>query len=143
MGHRVVHGAEEFTGSVLITDEVLETIERVAGLAPLHNPPNLAGIRAAQQALPRVPQVACFDTAFHTTIPPVAYTYALPYELCEQYRHPPLRLPRHVATATCPARGRVAGRGKDARQSASRAIWATAARWPPCGRGGASTRRWA
>jgi acetate kinase len=86
VGHRVVHGADEFTGSVLITDQVLATIERVAHLAPLHNPPNLAGIRAATRALPRAAQVACFDTAFHTTLPPVAYTYALPYMLCEQYR---------------------------------------------------------
>jgi acetate kinase len=86
VGHRVVHGADEFTGSVLINDQVLATIERVAHLAPLHNPPNLAGIRAATRALPRAAQVACFDTAFHTTLPPVAYTYALPYMLCEQYR---------------------------------------------------------
>ncbi len=86
VGHRVVHGADEFTGSVRITDQVLATIARVAHLAPLHNPPNLAGIRAAQRALPRAAQVACFDTAFHTTLPPVAYTYALPYMLCEQYR---------------------------------------------------------
>ncbi len=86
VGHRVVHGADEFTGSVLITDAVLAAIERVAHLAPLHNPPNLAGIRAAKHALPRAAQVACFDTAFHTTLPPVAYTYALPYMLCEQYR---------------------------------------------------------
>jgi acetate kinase len=86
VGHRVVHGADEFTGSMLITEQVLATIERVAHLAPLHNPPNLAGIRAAQRALPCAAQVACFDTAFHTTLPPVAYTYALPYTLCEQYR---------------------------------------------------------
>lgn len=86
VGHRVVHGADEFTGSVRITDPVLAAIERVAHLAPLHNPPNLAGIRAAQRALPRAAQVACFDTAFHATLPPVAYTYALPYMLCQQYR---------------------------------------------------------
>ena len=85
VGHRVVHGAESFTGSVLIDEAVIATIERVADLAPLHNPPNLIGIRAAQQALPHIPQVACFDTAFHTTIPRVAYTYALPYELYEKY----------------------------------------------------------
>jgi acetate kinase len=83
VGHRVVHGGEEFTGSVLITDAVLASIENTAHLAPLHNPPNLAGIRAAMQALPGASQVACFDTAFHATIPPVAYSYALPYELYE------------------------------------------------------------
>jgi acetate kinase len=84
VGHRVVHGGEEFTGSVLINDAVLASIEKMAHLAPLHNPPNLAGIRAAMLALPKAPQVACFDTAFHATIPPVAYTYALPYELYEK-----------------------------------------------------------
>jgi len=84
VGHRVVHGGEEFTGSVLINDAVLASIEKMAGLAPLHNPPNLAGIRGAMHALPNAPQVACFDTAFHATIPAVAYTYALPYELYEK-----------------------------------------------------------
>lgn len=85
IGHRVVHGGEEFTGSVLITPEVIASIERFADLAPLHNPPNLTGIRAAVNALPEVPQVACFDTAFHATIPEVAYTYALPYQLYEKF----------------------------------------------------------
>jgi acetate kinase len=84
VGHRVVHGGEEFTGSVLINDAVLASIEKMTRLAPLHNPPNLAGIRGAMHALPNAPQVACFDTAFHATIPRVAYTYALPYELYEK-----------------------------------------------------------
>ncbi len=86
VGHRVVHGGEEFSGSVLIDDDVISSIEKFADLAPLHNPPNLTGIRAAQSKLPNVPQVACFDTAFHTSLPEVAYTYALPYEMYEQYR---------------------------------------------------------
>jgi len=85
VGHRVVHGGEAFTGSVLIDDAVTATIERMADLAPLHNPANLTGIRAAQAALPGVPQVACFDTAFHATLPEKAYLYGLPYELYEQY----------------------------------------------------------
>jgi acetate kinase len=85
VGHRVVHGGEEFTGSVIITDEVEAGIERFSDLAPLHNPPNLIGIRAARQSLRHAPQVACFDTAFHATLPPVAYTYALPYELYERF----------------------------------------------------------
>lgn len=85
IGHRVVHGGEEFTGSVLITPEVIASIERFADLAPLHNPPNLTGIRAAMHELPNVPQVACFDTAFHSTLPEVAYTYALPYQLYEKF----------------------------------------------------------
>lgn len=85
VGHRVVHGGEEFTGSVVIDDRVVASIEKFAELAPLHNPPNLAGIRAAQKKLPGAKQVACFDTAFHTTIPEAAYMYALPYELYEKY----------------------------------------------------------
>jgi acetate kinase len=86
VGHRVVHGGEEFTGSIVITDEVVKSIEKFADLAPLHNPPNLTGIWAAQHNLPDATQVACFDTAFHATIPQVAYLYALPYELYEKYR---------------------------------------------------------
>ena len=86
VGHRVVHGGEEFTGSVVIDDAVIKSIEDFADLAPLHNPPNLTGIRAAQSKLPGVVQVACFDTAFHTTIPEKAYVYALPYEMYEKYR---------------------------------------------------------
>jgi len=85
VGHRVVHGGEEFTGSVVIDENVIASIKKFADLAPLHNPPNLAGIRAAQHHLPKTTQVACFDTAFHATIPKVAYMYALPYELYEKY----------------------------------------------------------
>lgn len=85
VGHRVVHGGEEFTGSVLIDQRVIASIEKYADLAPLHNPPNLAGIRAVQRKVPGARQVACFDTAFHSTIPKVAYMYALPYELYEKY----------------------------------------------------------
>jgi len=86
VGHRVVHGGEEFTGSVVIDEKVIASIEKFADLAPLHNPPNLTGIEAARYELPGVTQVACFDTAFHSTIPEVAYMYALPYELYEKYR---------------------------------------------------------
>jgi acetate kinase len=86
VGHRVVHGGEEFTGSVVIKDEVIRSIEKFADLAPLHNPPNLTGIQAARHRLPNATQVACFDTAFHATIPPVAYIYGLPYDLYEKYR---------------------------------------------------------
>jgi acetate kinase len=85
VGHRVVHGGAEFTGSVLIDEAVISSIDRCADLAPLHNPPNLTGIRAAMDELPRAPQVACFDTAFHATIPQVAHLYALPYELYEKF----------------------------------------------------------
>jgi acetate kinase len=86
VGHRVVHGGEEFTGSVVIDDAVIASVEKFADLAPLHNPPNLTGIRASQRKLPDIKHVACFDTAFHATIPEVAYIYALPYELYEKYR---------------------------------------------------------
>ena len=85
VGHRVVHGGEEFTYSVNIDEKVIASIEKYADLAPLHNPPNLAGVRAVQRRLPDAKQVACFDTAFHATIPKTAYMYALPYELYEQY----------------------------------------------------------
>jgi acetate kinase len=77
VGHRVVHGGSLFTAPTLITDEVLAQIELVSHLAPLHNPANLAGIRAARAALPDVPHVAVFDTAFHTSMPAAAYTYAI------------------------------------------------------------------
>lgn len=78
VGHRVVHGGDAFTAPTLITDEVIEALSEVSSLAPLHNPPNLAGIRAAMAALPTATQVAVFDTAFFTTLPPEAATYALP-----------------------------------------------------------------
>ena len=84
VGHRVVHGGEAFSKSVLITDEVMHAIEDCVPLAPLHNPPNLVGIRACAQVIEGVPQVAVFDTAFHQTMPPEAYFYALPYEYYEQ-----------------------------------------------------------
>ncbi|MGE4518294.1 MAG: acetate kinase [Desulfobacteraceae bacterium] len=80
VGHRVVHGGEKFTQSVLITDDVINHISAVSHLAPLHNPANLTGIKAAKTAMPEVPHVAIFDTAFHQTMPEKAYMYALPYE---------------------------------------------------------------
>ncbi|BAE84457.1 acetate kinase [Desulfitobacterium hafniense] len=86
VGHRVVHGGEKFASSVLITDEVMQAIEECIELAPLHNPPNIAGIEACQKLMPGVPQVAVFDTAFHQTMPPHAYLYGLPYEFYEKYK---------------------------------------------------------
>ncbi len=80
VGHRVVHGGEKFATSVLIDDQVMAAIEECNPLAPLHNPANIIGIRACQALMPGTPMVAVFDTAFHQTMPPVAYTYALPYE---------------------------------------------------------------
>ncbi len=86
VGHRVVHGAEEFSGSVKITDEVIGALERSTELAPLHNPPNLKGIYAMMTLLPDVPQIGVFDTAFHQTMPEHVYLYAIPYILYEKYR---------------------------------------------------------
>ncbi|MEV4476707.1 acetate kinase [Nonomuraea sp. NPDC049504] len=80
VGHRVVHGGTRFGDAVLVDDEVIAAIEELAPLAPLHNPVNLTGIRLAQKVFPEVPQVAVFDTAFHRTLPPEAYTYAVPRE---------------------------------------------------------------
>ncbi|MFG6116628.1 acetate kinase [Halobacillus sp. MO56] len=85
VGHRVVHGGERFSDSVLITEEVIQEIEEVSELAPLHNPANLTGIRAFKQVLPEVPSVAVFDTAFHQTMPEQSYLYSLPYEYYEKY----------------------------------------------------------
>ncbi|MEJ7712460.1 MAG: hypothetical protein WKF84_22060 [Pyrinomonadaceae bacterium] len=87
VGHRVVHGGERFTHSVLINDEVLRGIEDCIDLAPLHNPANIKGIVAAREVFgPAIPQVAVFDTAFHQTLPEHAFLYALPYQLYRRYR---------------------------------------------------------
>jgi len=85
VGHRVVHGGERFTKSVLIDDTVLEAVTEVQHLAPLHNPPNIAGIEGAMAVLPGVPQIAIFDTAFHQTMPEHAFLYPLPFEWYEKY----------------------------------------------------------
>ncbi|MGB2870036.1 MAG: acetate kinase [Bacteroidota bacterium] len=87
VGHRVVHGAERFTKSVIITDDVIEGIEDTIELAPLHNPANLKGIYAARELLGvGVPQVAVFDTSFHSTMPEVSYLYAIPYQLYRRHK---------------------------------------------------------
>jgi len=85
VGHRVVHGGEKFSASVIIDEKVMKTLNECIELAPLHNPPNITGIEACQQIMPNTPMVAVFDTAFHQTMPPEAYMYALPYELYEKY----------------------------------------------------------
>ena len=86
VGHRVVHGGEKFSSSVIITPAVKAAIRVCSALAPLHNPANMIGIEACEAAMPGVPQVAVFDTAFHQTMPPEAYMYALPYEIYDEYR---------------------------------------------------------
>ncbi len=85
VGHRVLHGGEKFSGSVLVDDKVEEAIKECFDLGPLHNPANLTGIKACQRIMPGVPQVAVFDTGFHQTMPDYAYMYALPYEYYEKY----------------------------------------------------------
>ncbi len=85
VGHRVVHGAEKFNSSVLITDEMIAQVKECYDLAPLHNPANIIGIEAISELLPNAPQVGVFDTAFHQTMPAHAYMYALPYEMYEKY----------------------------------------------------------
>ncbi|MDX9799800.1 MAG: acetate kinase [Spirochaetia bacterium] len=86
VGHRVVHGGERITQSELVTKEIEKIIEECIMLAPLHNPANLEGIRAIGNVLPDVPNIAVFDTAFHSTMPPKAYVYPLPYEFYEKYK---------------------------------------------------------
>lgn len=86
VGHRVLHGAEKFTESVLIDDEVMEAVHECIELGPLHNPANIMGIEACQKLMPGVPQVAVFDTAFHQSMPAESYIYGLPYEMYEKHR---------------------------------------------------------
>lgn len=86
IGHRLVHGGEKFTKSVIIDDEVIAGVEECSPLAPLHNPANLIGVRACQAIMPGVPNIGVFDTAFHQTMKPVAYMYGLPYEYYEKYK---------------------------------------------------------
>lgn len=86
VGHRIVHGGERFTGSSIITDEVIEAIRECNDLAPLHNPANLIGIDACRKLMPDTPMVAVFDTAFHQTMPEQAYLYGIPYEYYEKYK---------------------------------------------------------
>jgi acetate kinase len=85
IGHRVVHGAEKFADSVLITPQVMDALEECIDLAPLHNPPNILGINACSELMPTIPQVGVFDTAFHQTMPKHAFLYGLPYEAYEKY----------------------------------------------------------
>ena len=85
VGHRVLHGGEKFSGSVIVNEDVIAAIEECCELGPLHNPHNLTGIRACEAMMPGVPQVAVFDTGFHQTMPDYAYMYALPYEMYDKY----------------------------------------------------------
>jgi acetate kinase len=85
VGHRVVHGGERFNSSVLLTEEVLAEVTKCIDIAPLHNPPNLKGIRAMEELIPGIPQVGVFDTAFHQTMEPKAYMYGIPYALYKKY----------------------------------------------------------
>ena len=84
VGHRVVHGGTYFTESVLVNDDVMAKLNKCIDLAPLHTPPHIMGIEGCTKAMPNVPQVLVFDTAFHQTMPAQAYTYPLPYEMCQE-----------------------------------------------------------
>ncbi|MGI6211069.1 MAG: acetate/propionate family kinase [Anaerovoracaceae bacterium] len=86
IGHRVVHGGEKYSDSVLIDESVIDAIKECMELAPLHNGPNLAGINACRELMPNVPEVASFDTAFHQTMKPASYLYAIPYKYYENYK---------------------------------------------------------
>ncbi|MCT4631706.1 MAG: acetate kinase [Firmicutes bacterium] len=86
VGHRVVHAGEKYSGSVIITEDVINALEECIDLAPLHNPPNIIGIRATMELLPEAPMVGVFDTAFHQTMEPEAYIYPIPYELYEKHK---------------------------------------------------------
>ena len=86
VGHRVVHGGEKFSGSVLLTDEVMDALRENIELAPLHNPPNILGIEVCKELMPGVPQIGVFDTAFHQTIPECAYLYGIPYKFYKKYK---------------------------------------------------------
>ena len=110
VGHRVLHGGERFTASVLVNDEVKEAIKANIPLGPLHNPANLMGIEACEKVMPGTPNVAVFDTAFHQTMPPKAYLYGVPMEYYEKL-HVPLRLPWHQPPLCQQARLRVPWRG--------------------------------
>lgn len=85
VGHRVVHAGEKYASSVLITEDVIKALDECIELAPLHNPPNLLGIAACQELMPNTPMVGVFDTAFHQTMPPESYVYAIPYEYYQKY----------------------------------------------------------
>ena len=86
VGHRVVHAGEKFSGSVLLTDEVMDALKECIELAPLHNPPNILGIEVCKKLMPGVPQMGVFDTAFHQTIPECAYLYGIPYKYYKKYK---------------------------------------------------------
>ncbi|MDD3000433.1 MAG: acetate kinase [Candidatus Riflebacteria bacterium] len=86
IGHRVVHGGDKYASSVIIDDTVIKAIEECIDIAPLHNPPNLTGIRVAKELMPNLPQVAVFDTAFHQTMPPHAFLYGIPRKMYEDYK---------------------------------------------------------
>lgn len=109
IGHRIVHGGDFFDSSVLITPEVIEKIEGLCTLAPLHNPPALKCINVCQSMAPDMPQVAVFDTAFFQTLPPAAYMYPLPYEPVQEAPDSQIRRARHVAPLYCAALRRFDG----------------------------------
>ena len=144
VGHRVVHGGERFKASVLIDDVVLDGIEACFDLAPLHNPPNVKGYRAARQLLPEAPQVAVFDTAFHQSMEPRAYLYGLPYVLYQRHgiRRYGFHGTSHRYVSRPAGRRSWAGPRTTPACASSPATSATAARWRPSAADGPSTPPW-
>ena len=129
VGHRMVHGGENFSGSVCINEEVLQAIEDCNDLAPLHNPANLIGVRSCQAIMPDVPMVAVFDTAFHQTMPEKAYLYGLPYEY---YKNIKSDATASMAPAMILYQNARPGywAGTERNWKSSYAIWATALPFP-------------
>ncbi len=105
VGHRVVHGGPDLYRPTLVDDALIAKVDELAPLAPLHNPPALLGIKVAREALPDLPHIAVFDTAFFHELPPAAATYAIDRDIARQWQDPPVRFPRHVA----PVRQRAGG----------------------------------
>ena len=141
VGHRVLHGGSKFSASVVIDDAVKQAIEEYIPLGPLHNPANLKGIYAVKELCPAIPQVVCFDTSFHQSMPPRSYIYGLPYKYYEQYRV--RRYGFHGTSHKFVAQKGCELAGLDfAKAKVVPAISATVPRWPPWTAGGASILRW-
>ena len=117
VGHRLVHGGEKFTGSVVITDEVLDVMRACNDLAPLHNPANIVGVEACRELMPDTLMVGVFDTAFNQTMEPKAFLYGPSLPVLREAQDTPLRLPRHQPQVRVPAGGGIygaaAGPGED------------------------------
>ena len=143
VGHRVVHGGAVFGSPVVVDDDVVAQIDALSPLAPLHNPPNLTGIRVARELLPDVPHVVVFDTAFFRTLPEAAATYAIDREVAARARGAPVRVPRDVAPVRVRHRSRACSAGGSRTSTRSCCTWATGRRRRRSAAASPSRRRWA